>query len=327
MNRQKKIAAAAVLAATAAGILFLQFILPCRDIACFERHDRWLSSRMEPGLPLFITADNAQSLLTFIHDDKERNAVMTMLERLDKTASEKELGLKNAHPITCAVVGNSDNLLGSHYGSLIDAHSYVFRMNNAPMESYSDDVGSRITYHAIHSGWSYIKNYTPNTIHVLYIDNLGDDAYNLKAFAAYEESVALGLVTLAKQLVPDTFITSEPIPQKHFPTNVASLTGPLRIVHPNFIRSLNDHWFLPSKRSYLQWPSTGFRTFMLALYMCDKVDLFGFGKADPATGKWAHYYGAPEKNTLGHRPDYQEELIDTLAEKGIVTRYRGNEKP
>ncbi|KAF5899882.1 CMP-N-acetylneuraminate-beta-galactosamide-alpha-2,3-sialyltransferase 1-like isoform X1, partial [Clarias magur] len=30
------------------------------------------------------------------------------------------------HCRTCAVVGNSDNLIGSHYGQLIDAHDFIF---------------------------------------------------------------------------------------------------------------------------------------------------------------------------------------------------------
>ncbi|KTG31085.1 hypothetical protein cypCar_00013119, partial [Cyprinus carpio] len=37
---------------------------------------------------------------------------------------------------TCAVVGNSGDLLGSHYGPLIDLHDFVIRINKGPTEGY-----------------------------------------------------------------------------------------------------------------------------------------------------------------------------------------------
>ncbi|XP_042632191.1 CMP-N-acetylneuraminate-beta-galactosamide-alpha-2,3-sialyltransferase 2-like isoform X2 [Cyprinus carpio] len=51
---------------------------------------------------------------------------------------------------TCAVVGNSANLLGSHYGSLIDFHDVVIRINKGPTKGYEKDVGSKTTHRILY---------------------------------------------------------------------------------------------------------------------------------------------------------------------------------
>ncbi|KAK3526518.1 hypothetical protein QTP70_030647 [Hemibagrus guttatus] len=51
---------------------------------------------------------------------------------------------------TCAVVGNSANLIRSHYGAIIDAHTFVFRMNHAPVNGYERDVGLKTTHRAMY---------------------------------------------------------------------------------------------------------------------------------------------------------------------------------
>uniref|UniRef100_A0A671M411 ST3 beta-galactoside alpha-2,3-sialyltransferase 1 n=1 Tax=Sinocyclocheilus anshuiensis TaxID=1608454 RepID=A0A671M411_9TELE len=51
---------------------------------------------------------------------------------------------------TCAVVGNSANLLGSHYGSLIDFHDVVIRINKSPPKGYERDMGSKTTHRILY---------------------------------------------------------------------------------------------------------------------------------------------------------------------------------
>lgn len=45
----------------------------------------------------------------------------------------------------CAIVGNSGVLLENEYGSFIDSHDFVLRMNAAPIEGYQKYVGSKTT--------------------------------------------------------------------------------------------------------------------------------------------------------------------------------------
>ncbi|GLD45546.1 CMP-N-acetylneuraminate-beta-galactosamide-alpha-2,3-sialyltransferase 1-like protein, partial [Lates japonicus] len=51
---------------------------------------------------------------------------------------------------TCAVVGNSANLLGSHYGPLIDFNDVIIRMNNGRTKGYEADVGKRTTHRVMY---------------------------------------------------------------------------------------------------------------------------------------------------------------------------------
>ncbi|XP_029369940.1 CMP-N-acetylneuraminate-beta-galactosamide-alpha-2,3-sialyltransferase 1-like isoform X2 [Echeneis naucrates] len=51
---------------------------------------------------------------------------------------------------TCAVVGNSANLKGSLYGTLIDFHDVIIRMNQGHTKGYEADVGTRTNIHIMY---------------------------------------------------------------------------------------------------------------------------------------------------------------------------------
>uniref|UniRef100_A0A8C6T7X0 ST3 beta-galactoside alpha-2,3-sialyltransferase 1 n=1 Tax=Neogobius melanostomus TaxID=47308 RepID=A0A8C6T7X0_9GOBI len=51
---------------------------------------------------------------------------------------------------TCAVVGNSINLNKSHYGKLIDHHTFVFRINAGKTKGFEEDVGNRTTHRVMY---------------------------------------------------------------------------------------------------------------------------------------------------------------------------------
>ncbi|XP_034401137.1 CMP-N-acetylneuraminate-beta-galactosamide-alpha-2,3-sialyltransferase 2-like [Cyclopterus lumpus] len=51
---------------------------------------------------------------------------------------------------SCAVVANSHNLKGSHYGPLIDFQDFVIRMNRGRTKGFEADVGTRTTHHVMY---------------------------------------------------------------------------------------------------------------------------------------------------------------------------------
>jgi hypothetical protein len=55
---------------------------------------------------------------------------------------------------SCAVVGNSGNLLLAQYGKEIDGHSVVFRVNQAPTRNYARHTGTKTNYRLLNALWS-----------------------------------------------------------------------------------------------------------------------------------------------------------------------------
>mmetsp|Transcript_17342 Transcript_17342/g.33383 ORF Transcript_17342/g.33383 Transcript_17342/m.33383 type:complete len:404 (+) Transcript_17342:152-1363(+) len=54
---------------------------------------------------------------------------------------------------SCALVGNSGNLLHAKYGAMIDRHDAVMRLNQAPVSGYEDHVGSKTTFRLLNNLW------------------------------------------------------------------------------------------------------------------------------------------------------------------------------
>uniref|UniRef100_A0A8C5EUV0 CMP-N-acetylneuraminate-beta-galactosamide-alpha-2,3-sialyltransferase 1 n=1 Tax=Gouania willdenowi TaxID=441366 RepID=A0A8C5EUV0_GOUWI len=152
--------------------------------------------------------------------------------------------------ITCAVVGNSGHLNGSRFGSLIDSHDYVIRMNRGRTKTYEADVGTKTTHHAMY----------PEIKHIVFV-------FEIKL---------------------------------------------VMILNPDFMQYVYENWLRRKGR----YPSTGFLTFAVSLYMCDKVDVFGFG-ADK-DGNWNHYFENLRNKKLktgNHPGDFEYNILQKLNKK------------
>lgn len=188
----------------------------------------------------------------------------------------------------CAVVGASRNLLGSRYGDLIDAHDVVFRVNRAPTAEFDRDVGDKTTHH------------------VMWPTGLGQDEADRRAF------LLMNPITLHSEDVFGEILSLVEGDLNWEPSRV-------RIIHPEFIKYIHDNWL----DGHGQFPSTGFIALMIAVHVCDEVDVFGFG-AD-AEGRWDRYYEhrLVEPCDL-HEADLEGDLRQEMEAKGILKVFLGN---
>jgi hypothetical protein len=188
----------------------------------------------------------------------------------------------------CAVVGASRNLLGSRYGKLIDAHDVVFRVNRAPTAEFVRDVGNKTTHH------------------VMWPTDLREDLADRRAF------LLMNPITLHTEDLFDWILTLVEHDLPWEPSRV-------RIIHPEFVKYLHEDWM--DRQG--QFPSTGFITLMIAVHVCDEVDVFGFG-AD-SEGRWDRYYeDDPVVPSDLHPADLEGELRREIEEKGILRVFLGN---
>ncbi|CAM4638680.1 unnamed protein product [Leuciscus chuanchicus] len=163
---------------------------------------------------------------------------------------------------TCAVVGNSGNLLASHYGQLIDSHDFVIRINKGPTKGFEKDVGSKTTHRIL---------YPESAVDV-------DNSTHLVLLPFKIEDMRWLISVFTTRHITNTYIRVRP--------SVNADRDKVMIIHPVFIKYVYESWL----QKHGKYPSTGFITLIFALHICDQVNVFGFGaKSD---GHWHHYFDA-----------------------------------
>ncbi|CAI8616222.1 unnamed protein product [Vicia faba] len=192
---------------------------------------------------------------------------------------------------SCAVVGNSGILLNRNYGSLIDAHEFVIRLNNARVDNYENKVGKKTSISFVNS----------NILHLC--------ARRTGCFChPYGANVPIVMYICQAVHFLDYTVCN------------ASHKSPLLVTDPRFdvlcsriVKYYSLKRFVEETGKGLElWGSahdgalfhysSGMQAVMLALGVCDKVSLFGFGKSPSAK----HHYHTNQKVEL-HLHDYEAE--------------------
>ncbi|CAL8238762.1 unnamed protein product, partial [Lota lota] len=225
----------------------LQDLRPCACNRCVtEDDDQWFTERFNTSLNPFLTQDNTLSENDFSWWKKlqqvntnflsYRMAEMKVFEIFPE--QESFMDSRPDRCRTCAVVGNSVNLLGSHYGPLIDFHDVVIRFNTARTVGYEGDVGNKTTLHMM---------YPESAVDL-------DDNTHLMLFP---------FKTLDLQWLVSAFTTKSVTRVK---STVKANQGLVKVLHPGFIKYVHEIW-LEEKGKY---PSTGFLGVVLAMHICDE---------------------------------------------------------
>ncbi|XP_010271703.1 PREDICTED: beta-1,6-galactosyltransferase GALT29A-like [Nelumbo nucifera] len=219
--------------------------------------------------------------------------IMSELISLVKRPLDRHYGFGDSDRpyASCAVVGNSGILLKSEYGGLIDSHEIVIRLNNARTEGFQRNVGSKTSISFVNS----------NILHLC--------ARRNGCFChPYGETV------------PIVMYICQPVHFLDYTLCNSSHKAPLLVTDPRFdvlctriVKYYSMKRFLEETgKSPEEWGpthdgamfhySSGMQAVMLALGICDKVSMFGFGKSVEAK----HHYHTNQKAEL-HLHDYEAE--------------------
>ncbi|TYH70019.1 hypothetical protein ES332_D05G090400v1 [Gossypium tomentosum] len=255
----------------------------------FSHHDA--KSKNSNGLPVLLRApkfyrywlDFRRNLQLWARKKTFQPDIMMDLVSLVKTPIDRHNGLMSSARKykSCAVVGNSGILLNRDYGELIDGHEIVIRLNNARTENISF-INSNILHLCARREGCFCHPYGRNVPMIMYI--------------------------------------CQPVHFMDYTVCNSSHKAPLLITDPRFdvlcariVKYYSAKRFLEETRKALrEWASThdgsmfhyssGMQAVMLALGICDKVGIFGFGKSTSAK----HHYHTNQKSEL-RLHDYEAE--------------------
>lgn len=288
-----------VLKSSYTGWIPLKVPLSCSCEKCFSKEDVYLNDHLNRSIEPFLSASISPSeddyaWWSHLQGNKHNFSYFKgTLNKLFKIISPSPVHDKPSTEgcRTCAVVGNSVNLKGSHYGPLIDFQDVVIRINRGRVKGYEEDVGTKTTHRVMYPESSSTLD---NTTHlVMFVFKIRDLEWLIRSFPTGESAKSVK-ARANKKLV--------------------------MVLNPAFMKYAHQIW-LGKKGRY---PSTGFMTLLFALHMCDEVHVFGFG-AD-SNGSWSHYW-EPLKGkrfkTGPHPGQYEYAVIKKLADEKTINFYAG----
>ena len=175
---------------------------------------------------------------------------------------------------TCAVLGNSGQLLGKERGREIDAHDVVYRFNQAPVKGYEQFVGSRSTHESLNGYWvkqllddhrGYRWNWRSRETALILFEMFEPWAYVWKSRQQIFEKDRWWKMSYAR------------LRRMHPDRNVIALS-------PGFVswayltyRELKRRFQRNHMGRYPgEKPMSGFYAVLFLLQVCDEVDIYGF---------------------------------------------------
>lgn len=201
------------------------------------------------------------------------------------------IGRGNGKFSSCAVVGNSGILLKNKYGEFIDSHEAVIRLNNARTNGFEQNVGSKTSISFVNS----------NILHLC--------ARREGCFCnPYGENVPLVMYICQPTHFLDYTICNSSQKSQLLVTDLRFDTLCSKIVKyyslKRFVEEIKkplEEWGSAHEGPLFHY-SSGMQAIMLALGICEKVSILGFGKLDSAK----HHYHTNQKAEL-HLHDYEAE--------------------
>lgn len=205
---------------------------------------------------------------------------------------------------SCAVVGNSGILLNTDHGKLIDSHEVVIRLNNARTASFERNVGSKTTISFVNSNILHLCARREGCFCHPYGANVPIIMYMCQPAHFFDYLVCNTSHKAPLMITDPRFdVLCSRIVKYYSLKRFIEVTG----------KDVGE-WGAAHEGSNFHY-SSGMQAVMLALGVCEKVSVFGFGKAQLAK----HHYHTSQKAELPlHDYEAEYDLYKDLMEKPQV---------
>ncbi|XP_072309957.1 CMP-N-acetylneuraminate-beta-galactosamide-alpha-2,3-sialyltransferase 4 [Eucyclogobius newberryi] len=220
---------------------------------------------------------------------------------------QESKNVENLECKTCVVVGNSFSIKNTSLGSVINKYHVVFRLNDAPVREYEDDVGNKTSMRLFYPESASVNptlHNDPGTLMVLVPFKLEDLRW-LKEILYNEKRVRKGFW----KLPPQIWLAD---PMK------------IRVLNPHFLHQTAErllHIPLYSSQQPVH-PTTGILAVVVALNYCDVVHIAGFGYPHSKNQKHPiHYYGSATMKSMKnsyHDLNHEAEALKRLEDAGAI---------
>ncbi|ESW04412.1 hypothetical protein PHAVU_011G093000 [Phaseolus vulgaris] len=253
------------LPATLRSPLFYRYWLDFRKVL----HDWFRKRRFQPGIMSELT-----------------RSIKLPIDSLNKVVTNDKRKYSS-----CAVVGNSGILLNRDYGSEIDAHEAVIRLNNARVDHFETKVGKKTSISFMNSNILHLCARRAGCFCHPYGDHVPIVMYICQAVHFLDYTVC-NVSHKAPLLVTDP----------RFDVLCARIVKYYSL--KRFVEESGkglEKWGEAHDGALFHY-SSGMQAVMLALGICDRVSIYGFGKSTSAK----HHYHTNQKAEL-HLHDYEAE--------------------
>lgn len=213
----------------------------------------------------------------------------------------------NSECRTCVVIGNGFSIKNTSLGNIINKYDVVFRLNNAPVRGYEEDVGNKTTMRLFYpesaSSNPALHN-EPETLMVL-VPFKQQDLRWLKEILYNEKRVQKGFW--------------KPPPQVWMGDK-----SKVRVLNPYFLHQTAEHLLhipVHSSRQTVH-PTTGILAVFVALNYCDVVHIAGFGYPSSKNQQHPiHYFGQDTMKSMKnsqHDLSHEAKALKKLEDAGVI---------
>ncbi|KAM6313579.1 lactosylceramide alpha-2,3-sialyltransferase isoform 2-T2 [Aegotheles albertisi] len=226
--------------------------------------------------------------------------------------------LKSKHCKRCVVVGSGGILHGSELGHLLNQFDIVIRLNDAPVQGYTDHVGNKTSIRMTYPEGAPLSEheYPPASLFVAVLFKSVD--FNWLQAMVKNETLPLWVRLFFWKEVAEKI----PFTSKQF-----------RILNPVIIKetALDILQFPEPRSKFWGWdknvPTIGVTAVVLATHLCDEVSLAGFGYDLDQPSTPLHYYNnlcmAAMNGQTMHNVTSETKFLQKLIKEKVVKDLTG----